>query len=168
MDRTPEPSDPSPDRPATPAARAHTLALQPLVNRIVRGLLRTPLLCRAAGSRLITVYAVGRQSGRHYAVPVAYTRHDSILLIGTSFPWARNLRTGQPVDIRLKGKRRPADVEVFTDEARVVEHYAITARDNHGFAKFNQIGLDQAGNPNPADLHLAWAAGARVIRLTPR
>jgi deazaflavin-dependent oxidoreductase (nitroreductase family) len=168
MDRTPEPSNPSPDRSATPAARAHTLALQPLVNRIVRGLLRTPLLCRAVGSRLITVYAVGRKSGRHYAVPVAYTRHDSILLIGTQFPWARNLRTGQPVDIRLKGKRRPADVEVFTDEARVVEHCAIMARDNHGFAKFNQIGLDPAGNPNPVDLHLAWTVGARVIRLTPR
>ena len=92
MDRTLEPPDPSPDRPPTPAARAHTLALQPLVNRIVRGLLRTPLLCRAAGSRLITVYAVGRTSGRHHAVPVAYTRHDSILLIGTSFP----LRCPQP------------------------------------------------------------------------
>jgi hypothetical protein len=42
------------------------------------------------------------------------------------------------------------------------------ARDNHAFAKFNRIGLDQAGEPSPADLQLAWAAGARVIRLTPR
>ena len=36
------------------------------------------------------------------------------------------------------------------------------ARDNHDFAKFNKIGFNQAGNPNPADLHLAWAAGARL------
>jgi deazaflavin-dependent oxidoreductase (nitroreductase family) len=162
---TSEPSNPSAD---TPSVRAQTLAWQGLANRIVRGLLRTPLLCRVVGNRLITVYVVGRKSGRHYIVPVAYTHHDGILLVGTPFAWGRNLRTGQSVDIRLKGKRRAADVEVFSDEARVVEQYAVMARDNQNFAKFNKIGLDQAGEPSPADLHLAWAAGARVIRLTPR
>jgi hypothetical protein len=72
------------------------------------------------------------------------------------------------VDIRLKGERRPADVRVYADEAGVTEHYAVMARDNRNFAKFNKIGLDQSGNPNPADLRLAWAAGARAILLTPR
>jgi deazaflavin-dependent oxidoreductase (nitroreductase family) len=163
-----EPSNPSPDGQAMSAARAQTLVLQGLVNRIVRGLLRTPLLCRVVGNRLITVYVVGRKSGRHYAVPVAYTRHDGILLIGTSFAWGRNLRTGEPVDIRFKGKRRPADVEVLVDENGVAEHYTVMARDNHNFAKFNKIGLDQAGNPSLTDLHLAWDAGARGFRLTPR
>lgn len=147
-------------------ARARTLAWQGLANRIVRGLLRTPLLCRVIGTRLITVYVVGRKSGRRYAVPVAYTRHDGTLLIGTPFGWGRNLRTGQPVDIRIKGKRRRADVQVATDAAGVVELYAVMARDNQQFAKFNNIGTDPAGNPNPTDLHLAWAAGARAIRLT--
>lgn len=91
-------------------------------------------MCRGAGDRLITVYLVGRKSGRHYSVPVPYTRHEGILLIGTPFAWGRNLRTGEPVHIRFKGKRRPADVEAFTDEAGVVEHYAVMARDNHKFA----------------------------------
>ena len=125
-------------------------------------------MCRVVGNRLITVYVVGRKSGRHYNVPVAYTHHDGILLIGTPFAWGRNLHTDERVDIRLKGKRRTADVEVFSDETGVVEHYAVMARDNHNFAKFNKIGLDQTGDPSPADLHLAWAAGARVIRVTPR
>ena len=53
--------------------------------------------------------------------------------------------------------RRPADVRVYTDEAGVTELYAIMARDNHSFAKFNKIGLDQDGNPDPDDLQLAWA-----------
>ncbi len=165
---TSEPSTPSADGHPTPDARGQTMALQGLVNRMVLGLLRTPLLCRVVGNRLVTLYIVGRKSGRHYTLPVAYTRHDGILLIGTPFAWGRNLRTGEPVDIRLKGKRRPADVHVDIDEAAVVEQYAVMARDNHSFAKFNMIGFDQAGNPSPADLHLAWAAGARVFRLTPR
>jgi hypothetical protein len=72
------------------------------------------------------------------------------------------------VDIRLQGKRRPADVQVLTDEASVVEHYAVMARDNHQWAKFNKIAIDRDGNPNPGDLHLAWAAGGRAVVLTPR
>jgi hypothetical protein len=115
----------------------------------------------------MTVYVVGRKSGRRYAVPVAYTRHDGVLLVGTPFAWGRNLRTGEPVELRLKGKRRWADIEVLTDEAGVVETYAAMARDNHQFAKFNQIGFDPAGTPNPDDLHAAWAGGARAFRLTP-
>ena len=106
-------------------------------------------MCRLAGNRLITVYAVGRKSGRHYTIPVAYTRHDGSLLIGTPFAWGRNLRTGEPVDIRLRGKRRPAEVQVFTDEADVAELYAVMARDNHSFAKFNKIGFDPAGTRTP-------------------
>ena len=126
---------------------------------MIRVLLRTPLLCRAVGKRLITVHVVGRTSGRHYTVPVAYTRHQGIILIGTEFAWVRNLRTGEPVEIRLRGRRRRAEVQVLSDEAGVVEHYAVLARGNHQWAKFNKIALDRAGNPNAEDLHLAWAAG---------
>jgi deazaflavin-dependent oxidoreductase (nitroreductase family) len=161
------PPNAAPARQATAGGTAHTLRFQGLVNRIVRGLLRTPLLCRAVGNWLLTVYVTGRKSGRRYAVPTAYTRHGDSLLIGTQFGWARNFRTGEPVTIRFKGKRRPADVHLVTDEPGVVEAYALMARHNHGFAKFNKIGLDPSGNPDPTDLHRAWAAGARAVRLTP-
>jgi deazaflavin-dependent oxidoreductase (nitroreductase family) len=159
--------NPRTGRQHAPGGRAQKLALQGLVNRVIRLVLRTPVLCRAVGKRLITVYVVGRKSGRHYAVPVAYARHEGTILIGTEFAWVRNLRTGEPVHIRLEGKKRPADVQVLTDEAGVVEHYAALARDNHQWARFNKIGLDQAGNPDPNDLHLAWAAGGRAVLLTP-
>jgi deazaflavin-dependent oxidoreductase (nitroreductase family) len=150
------------------AGRAQTLALQGLVNRLIRGLLRTPLLCRAAGKRLITVYVVGRKSGRRYSIPVACTRRGQTLLIGTEFAWVRNLRSGEPVDIRWKGKRCSADVKVLAAEDAVVAHLAAMTRDNHQFAKFNRIGFDSDGNPNEIDLHLAWEAGTRGVELTPR
>jgi deazaflavin-dependent oxidoreductase (nitroreductase family) len=153
---------------STPQPTAQPLALQGFANVIIRGLLRAPLISRVMGQWLITVYVVGRKSGRRYSVPVAYTQHGSVLLIGTPFAWGRNLRTGEPVDIRLKGKRRPADVEVFTDEARVVEQFAQMSRDNRNFANFNKINIDADGRPDATDLHLAWVGGARAIRLTPR
>jgi deazaflavin-dependent oxidoreductase (nitroreductase family) len=153
---------------AAPGSRTQTMAAQALVNRVVRGLLRTPLVSRLVGSRLVTVYVVGRKSGRRYTVPVAYTRHEGDLLIGSPFGWGRNLRTGEAVAIRLKGRRRLADVRVLAEEQDVVDAYAVIARDNHNFAKFNNIGFDPDGNPVPADLSLAWAAGARAFLLTPR
>ena len=153
---------------STPAVRATTVRLQGGVNQLIRGLLRAPLLCRLVGKRLITMYVVGRKSGRHYNIPVAYTRQDGTLLVGSQFRWLRNLHTGDPVEIRLLGERRVVDVELLTDETGVVEHLAIMARTNHQFAKFNMIGLDERGEPRPDDLHLAWAAGARIARLTPR
>ena len=81
---------------AVPDPRAQTMAAQGLANRVVRGLLRTPLLSRAVGSRLVTLYVTGRKSRRRYTVPVAYTRQGDDLLIGTPFGWGRNLRTGEP------------------------------------------------------------------------
>jgi deazaflavin-dependent oxidoreductase (nitroreductase family) len=153
-----------------PAAQPKTLALQKPVNRLIRGMLRTPLVSRAIGKRLLTVYVVGRKTGRKYAVPVAYTRCEGSLLIGTPFPrsWVRNLRTGEDVEIRLHGRRRPADVEVIADEAGVLKHYGLLARDNHQFAKFNKIGFDPEGNPSVAELRHLWSIGARAVRLTPR
>jgi hypothetical protein len=151
-----------------PEQRAQPVAFQGAANSVMRGLLRTPLVSRAIGARLVTLYIVGRKSGQRYTIPVAYTRHEGDVLIGTPFRWGRNLRTGEPVEIRLKGRLRQADVTVYADEAEVVRAYGIICRDNHQFAKFNKVGLDAAGNPNPEDLHLAWMAGARAFRLTPR
>ncbi len=153
---------------ASPIVRAHTLRFQSLANKVMLGVLRAPFLGRALGKRLLAVHFVGRKSGRHYAVPVAYTRHNGSLLVASQFPWVRNLRTGEPIGIRLAGQDLLADVRVLTDETGVVEHLAIMASDNHQFAKFNRIGLDQNGHPLPEDLHLAWAAGARVAVLAPR
>ncbi len=155
------------DMETTNEPRAKKLAAQGLANAIMRALLRTPLLCRAVGARLMTMYVVGRKSGRTYRVPVAYTRDGDALVVGTSFAWSRNLRTGEPVTVRLKGKLREADVQVIADEAGVLAQYALMCRDNKQFAKFNAIGFDERGEPLVADLKAGWAAGARAFRLVP-
>jgi deazaflavin-dependent oxidoreductase (nitroreductase family) len=154
------------DKPGTPAVR--TMRAQGLVNLVVRGLLRTPGLSRIIGGRLVTLYVVGRKSGRRYAVPVSYLAQGDDLLIGTSFGWARNLRTGEPVAVRLKGKLRVADVQTLTAEPDVVTAYARMAAVNPAFARFNGVRVDQDGSADQRDLHVAWVGGARVIKLTPR
>jgi hypothetical protein len=149
-------------------ARATTLPIQAFANRMVRGLLATPGVSRLMGRRLVTLYITGRKSGKRYVIPVAYTPDGDRLLAGSPFGWGRNLRTGEPITLRLKGRVRPADVEAFTDEDDVVRLYAQMCRDNRVFANFNKIGFDEAGTPSAEDLHAAWAAGARAFRFTPR
>jgi hypothetical protein len=156
------------DSAALPDPRAQTLAIQGMTNSIMRGMLRTPLLSRAVGGRLVTLYFTGRKSGRQYTLPVAYLPYEGDLLIGTPFRWGRNLRTGEPIKVRLKGRLHEADVRAYSDEADVVHLYGVISRGNHAFANFNKIGFDADGNPKPEDLHLAWLAGARAFRLTPR
>jgi deazaflavin-dependent oxidoreductase (nitroreductase family) len=151
-----------------PVARAQTLRHQKLANRLVLALLRAPLVSRAIGRRLVTIYVIGRKTGSRFAVPVAYTRHDGALLVASEFPWIRNLRSGDTVDIRLAGRRQRAAVRVLTEEVAVVEHLALMASDNHQFAKFNKIGFDEHDAPVLEDLHLAWAAGTRIALLTPQ
>lgn len=142
---------------------------QGALNRFIRGLLRVPVLSLGIGSRLLTFTVVGRKSGKTYVIPVAYTRHEGKLLVGTRvWPWVKNLRRGEPATVRVKGRQRLADWELFTDEQNVVELYGIIARDNHANAKFAGIGFMPDGSPNPADLHQAWAKGCAAIRLTLR
>ena len=148
--------------------RAQTLPGQRLVNVVVRGLLRVPGLSRVLGRRLVTLYVVGRKTGRRYTIPVAYELEGEQVLVGTSFAWARNLRTGDAVAVRLRGRRRWCDVEVHVAEAEVVAAYRRMARANPAFATFNGIRRGHDGEPDGGDLVSAWQGGARVLRLTPR
>lgn len=157
-------SDTSPSK--TPLAQ--TMPMQKAMNVFIRGLLSTPGVAKGIGKRLITLHIVGRKSGRRMSIPVAYTAHDGVILIGTPFGWGRNLRTGEPLEVRYLGKVRTADVEVVKDETGVVALYDVMCRDNKQFAGFNKVSRDDAGNPDPQDLRQAWEHGARAFKLTLR
>lgn len=139
------------------------------INTFMRGLLRVPLLSRQIGKRLCILHVVGRKSGKHYDVPVAYTPSGGDLLIGTAKrPWVSNIRTGEPLEVSFGGPRHTADVELFTDEESVVRLSEAIARDNKQWAKFNGMGFDADGNPNLADAYQSWQQGTVILRLTVR
>jgi hypothetical protein len=110
--------------------RADAMPGQRAVNLLVRAMLRTPGLAPILGGRLVTLYIVGRKSGRRYCVPVAYMAEGKDLLIGTSFGWGRNLRTGERVG--LKGRRRRADADVIAECRARPEKHDLSAADADG------------------------------------
>lgn len=158
----------SPETSSANAPLAQPMAIQKPMNAVIRTLLKTPGIASGIGKRLITLHVVGRKSGKHMDLPVAYTNHEGLILVGTPFAWGKNLRTGEPLEVTYKGKLRTADVEVAKDETDVVALLDVMCRDNRQFAKFNKIGLDAAGNPVADDLRQAWEHGARVFKLTLR
>ncbi|MFC9895646.1 nitroreductase/quinone reductase family protein [Nocardia sp. NPDC127579] len=141
---------------------------QQLVNSVVRRMLNVPGLSRVVGKRLLVLHVVGRKSGRTFDVPVAYTRHDSSILIGTALrPWVKNLLDGAPVTASLGGPRRAFVPRVHTDQKEVMRLYTVIAKDNPTNAEFNGIGFGPDGAPVEADLYQTWKLGGVVIELTP-
>ncbi len=75
--------------------------------RLVLGMpFPTPL-----GGRLMLVYLTGRKTGRPYRQPVSYVRDGDVLLTPGGGKWTLNLRAGDPVMIRLRGR----DVTTWPD-----------------------------------------------------
>ena len=151
-----------------PAGRAQKLPMQKALNVFMRAALSTPGMAEGLGQKLILLYVFGRKSGKRYAIPIAYMEHDGKVLIGTQFGWIRNLRTGDPIQVRYKGRLRSADVEVVQDPERVAELYTSMCRYNHAFAKFHNIGFDGAGEPDADAVREAVRLGARALLLTPQ
>jgi len=69
--------------------------------------------------RLMLVDYTGRKTGRHYRQPVSYVRDGDTLLTPGGGAWKANLREGEPVAIRLRGRRRTARPELVRDHAEV-------------------------------------------------
>lgn len=155
-------------RPARLPGQAQVGKGQKLTNAVMRALLRAPVVSKGIGQALLLVNVTGRRTGRRYCVPVAYTRHDGALLVGTPFGWARNMRTGEPVEIVLAGRRRQAGVRVVSDEDGVAAAYDVICRHNRRFARFNNIGYGPDGAPSAEDLRQAYRLGARAYVLTPQ
>ncbi|GAB20002.1 hypothetical protein GOEFS_105_00130 [Gordonia effusa NBRC 100432] len=125
------------------------------------------MLSRFAGRKLVTLFVIGRKSGKTYAIPVAYTPYEGGLLVATPFAWGKNLRTGEPIEVQFRGKRKIADVQVIDDHPGVAQMYGVIARDNKQFASFNGIGYTPAGDPDQRDLNRIAAQGARAFLFTP-
>ncbi|SIK38592.1 Uncharacterised protein [Mycobacteroides abscessus subsp. abscessus] len=68
----------------------------PWVNKVVRGVLRSPLHPVLSGNIALFTFT-GRKSGKEYNVAATYVRDGDVLTIFTDRTWAKNLRDGRPV-----------------------------------------------------------------------
>ena len=97
--------------------------LFPVVNRVMKGLLLSPLHGLMSGN-IMAIYFTGRKSGRRLATPVRYLREgDAVVfcLTGKETRWWPNFLVPTAVHLQLAGKRLAAQAQALPDDAVATE-----------------------------------------------
>ena len=97
-------------------------ALFPIINRIVRLLMRSPLHGLMSASIMVVHYR-GRKSGRDMATPVRYHRVGPVLRCMTAdhVQWWRNVAAQPEVSLRVAGRLQSYTGSVLTKDPAVLE-----------------------------------------------
>ena len=105
--------------------------LFPILNRIMKVLLHSPLHGLMSGS-IMVVYFTGRKSGRRRSTPVRYLRDENGLfcLTGRETGWWPNFLTAATVELQVAGKRLAANAQALPDdvEAKTAALHTMLAR----------------------------------------
>jgi hypothetical protein len=142
--------------------RARTMKL---LNRPMRAVLGLPFPTPLS-RRLMVVTHVGRRTGRRYHQPVSYLRDGDTLLTPGGGRWTRNLRTGEPVELRVVGRRITARPELVADPDEVERLLGMMFQANPRLASF----VPFVGNDGTIDrdaLARAVGFGFRIVRWHP-
>jgi deazaflavin-dependent oxidoreductase (nitroreductase family) len=126
-----------------------------LVNIPMRVLLRLPF-ATPASRRLMLVEHIGRKTGKHYLQPVSYVRSEHSMLTPGGGRWTSNLRTGEAVRLRLRGKTVLARPELVREPDSVEELLDAMTAQNPSLKRFVPIPRSDDGRLDPgslADIH---------------
>ena len=105
-------------QPADPTAMERQARIMRRVNKVMRLVLGLPFPTPLSG-RLMLLTHTGRRTGRRYRQPVSYVRDGGVLLTPGGGRWTRNLRDGEPVTVRLRGRDLTARPELVRDPDEV-------------------------------------------------
>ncbi|MBA0046112.1 hypothetical protein [Mycobacterium sp. NPDC050853] len=92
---------------------SETNTVPPWVNKMVKGVLRSPLH-PVISSNIALFTFTGRKSGTEYNVAATYVLDGDVLTVFTDRTWAKNLRDGRPVTALIRGKKLHGTAELFT------------------------------------------------------
>lgn len=139
------------------------LGVAKAANRLIRPLLRSRFHAPLS-KRLMLLEYTGHRSGLLYTVPVGYRQWgkagDEVLATSIGTSWPLNLRGGQPVRLRIKGRwytAKPTIVERREDVAALLEELA--GRQGPAVAASLKVGLPKDRQPTREEL---LSAGGRV------
>jgi len=147
-----------------PAGRRMQARVMAAANVPMRALLGLPI-ATPAGGRLMLAFIVGRKTGRIYRQPLSYVRDDAgNLLTPGGGAWKRNLISGTPVRLRIRGRDHLARPEVVRDQQTVDALLDVMARANPMAGRFVGVPRDQDGRLDQQRLGQAIEHGFAVVR----
>ncbi len=149
-----------PKRPLRRQIQARIMGLLNVPMRVILGLpFPTPL-----SGRLMLLLYTGRKTGKAYRQPVSYVQQGDTLLTPGGGNWKWNLRDGQPVQIRLRGRDVLAQPELIKDPDEIERLLGVMTAANPGVSAFVGIHKDPDGRLDRGRLETAVSYGFRIVR----
>ena len=117
--------------------------------------LRSPVHAMVSKTILLITFT-GRKSGMTYTTPVSYSQYDDQVYIFTHAVWWKNLRSGPPVTLRLRGREFQGRAEPVAEDkqaiaARLIAHLRKVPSD----ARFYGVTFDDHRNPRAEEVEKA-------------
>jgi hypothetical protein len=106
----------------------------------------------------------GRTSGKTYRQPLSYVEQDGTLLTPGGGKWKLNLRPGEPVRMRLRGRDVTARPEFVADPDEVERLLVVMSAANPRVRTFVEIPQGADGRLDRDRLQTALRYGFRVVR----
>ena len=126
---------------------SETPTIPPIVNTTMKFILRSPIHGIVSKSILLIRFTE-RKSGRTYTTPVSYSQTGDQVRIFTHADWWKNLRSGAPVVLRLRGRELNGLAEpVAADKHAVAASLAAHLRNVPSDARYYGVTFDEAGTP---------------------
>ena len=149
-----------PKRPLGRQIQARAMSMLNVPMRVILGLpFATPL-----SQRLMLISFIGRKTGKHYKQPVSYVRYGDTLLTPGGGKWKSNLREGEPIRIRLRGRDVLAQPELVKDPDEIEQLLAVMSAANPTVNAFVGIPKGPDGRLDHSRLGTAVSYGFRIVR----
>lgn len=132
------------------------------VNVVMRQVLNLPFKTPLSKSLMLLFYK-GRSTGRPYRQPVSYVVDGDTLLTPGGGRWKLNLRDGEPITARLRGKQTHLTPEFVRDPAEVERLLQVMVRQNRRLASFAPF-VSPDGRVDRDRLQTAIAHGFCIVR----
>jgi hypothetical membrane protein len=146
-----------------PLSRRLQARFMSVINVPMRALLGLPF-ATPLGGRLMLVSLTGRKTGKHYRQPLSYVQQGNVLLTPGGGKWKLNLREGEPVCIRVRGRDVFARPQLVSDINEIEQLLAVMTAANPSVRSFVGIPKGTDGRLDGTRLEAAIQYGFRIVR----
>lgn len=134
---------------------SETPTIPPFVNKTMKFVLRSPAHGMVSKTILLITFT-GRKSGKTYTTPVSYSQDGEQVHIFTHADWWKNLRSGMPVTLRIRGREYQGLPEpVAEDKQAIAAGLATHLRQVQSDARYYGVTFDDQGNPKADEVKQA-------------
>jgi deazaflavin-dependent oxidoreductase (nitroreductase family) len=124
-----------------------TATVPPFVNQAMKFVLRSPVHGMVSKTVLLITFT-GRKSGKTYSTPVSYSQSGDQVSIFTHAAWWKNLGSGAPVTLRIRGQEfRGLAEPVAEDKQAIAAGLTAHLRKVPSDARWYGVAFDDRGNP---------------------